>query len=121
MPDFTLDWSTVMKSPLVLFLPTLLVVAGLTWALTEALSFRVPSKYRPSTALMLGPALGWSVNRLELLDFGWGPNGWGRALFFGLFAGVVAVLAHDKIKDRWPFSILTTRTPGATPAAPPVP
>jgi len=119
--DLKLDWAPVLKSPFVLFLPVTIVVAFLTWALTEASSFFVAPKFRPAVALLAGPALGWAVNRTEILDFGWGPLGWGRALLFGLFAGIGAVIAHDYIKSRWPFSLLTTRTPSAppAPAAPP--
>ena len=117
MPD--LDWAPVLKSPLVMFLPVTIVVAHLTWGLTEVSSFWVPPKFRPAVALLAGPAFGWAVNRTEILDFGWGPLGWGRALLFGLFAGIGAVLAHDHIKDRWPYKTLTVRTP-STPV-PPVP
>lgn len=114
MPEITIDWTALLKSPLVLFVPVTLGAAALVWILTEAASFFVPPKFRAPLAMTLGPAVGWAVNRLELLDFGWGPAGWGRAVFFGLLAGAVAVLGHDRFKAIPPLSWLAARTPSAS-------
>jgi hypothetical protein len=121
MPDVSLDWSTALKSPLILFLPVTILTAILTWMGTEISSFWVPSKYRPAVALLGGPFLGWAVNRTEILDFGWGPNGWGRALVFGLFAGFIAVLGHNRIKSLPIFRNIAAMTPSAAPEPPPGP
>lgn len=117
MQDMPVDWSALLKSPLVLLIPVTVGVTLIVWVVTEAASFFTPSKYRPVVAMCLGPFAGWAVNRLELLDFGWGPAGWGRAVFFGAVGGALAVLAHDKIKVTPPFSWLAAKTPGATPLA----
>jgi len=119
MPDISLDWSTALKSPLVLLLPVTVLTALLTWCLTEVLGFVIPPKHRPGVALIAGMAFGWAVNRLEIIDFGWGPEGWGRALFFGLLAGIMAVLGHARIKSLPIFKQLAAVTPGATPEVKP--
>lgn len=118
MDETGFDWSSLKETPLFLLLPVTVGCTLVVWTVTEALGFIVPSKHRAGVALLLGPVTGWSVNRLELLDFGWGPGGWGRALFFGVLAGVLAVLAHDKIKSFPPFSWLAAKTPGRDPVAP---
>lgn len=115
LSGITIDWSGLLKSPLVMFIPATAGAMFLVWIVTEAASFRLPKKYLPTLALTLGPVVGWAVNRLELLDFGWGANGWGRSVFFGVFAGALAVLAHDRIKRMPPFSWLAERTPTAAP------
>lgn len=112
------DWTALLKSPLFLVAPLAVGVALFDWLVTEAASFFVPSKYRPVVAIGLGPFLGWATQATELLDFGGGPSSWARALLFGLLGGALAVLGHDQIKGRWPFSLLSTRTPSATPAPP---
>ena len=122
-PDLSaIDWTALMKSPLVMFLPVTFGVALFVWLVTEASSFFVPAKFRPAVAMALGPFLGWACVRLEVLDFGAGPLAWGRGLLFGLMAGSIAVVFHPLIKNRWPFSLLTTRTPSThVPPAPPTP
>jgi len=111
-----------MKSPLVLGIPLVIAIAGLTWLLTELLSFYVPAKWRPATALLLGPCFGWLTQAAELLDFGAGPGSWLRAFLFGLLGATFAVLAHDHIKGLPVFRWLTTRTPSTqVPPAPPTP
>jgi hypothetical protein len=118
MPEVSVDWTALVKSPLVMLIPVTVGVTLIVWVVTEAASFFVPSKWRPMVAMWLGPHVGWAVNRLELLDFGWGPAGWGRAVFFGLVGGALAVLGHDRIKKTPPFSWLAQVTPPATPAQP---
>lgn len=117
IPGVQLDWSSLLKSPLVLLVPVTVGASLLVWLITEALSFILPKKWLPGIAIAFGPVTGWAVNRLELLDFGWGPDGWGRSVFFGFFAGILAVLGHDWIKTVPPFRWLAQRTPG-TPEAP---
>lgn len=120
MEGFQIDWTSVLKSPLVLFLPVTLAATALTWVASEAFTFVVPVKYRPGLPLLFGPAIGYCVNRLELLDFGSGPDGWGRAAFFGFFAGVLALLGHDRAKEIWPLKLLARVTPSSpVPPAPP--
>lgn len=120
MADITegIDWTALMKSPFVLLIPVTVGIALIVWVVTEASSYFTPSKFRPVVAMLLGPFAGWAVNRLELLDCGWGPEGWGRAVFLGAVGGALAVLGHDKIKSMPPFSWLARVTPGAEPAAP---
>jgi len=115
MPEIAIDWTGLVKSPLVLLIPVTIGVTLIVWVVTEAASFFTPAKFRPVVAMVLGPLAGWAVNRLELLDFGWGPDGWGRAVFFGLVGGALAVLGHDKIKSIPPFSWLARVTPSTTP------
>lgn len=119
MPEVSIDWTALIHSPLVMLIPVTVGIATIVWLVTEAAGFipALTSKWRPVLAMCLGPLAGWAVNRLELLDCGWGPSGWGRAVFLGLVGGALAVLGHDKIKDVPPFSWLTTRTP-STPAPP---
>lgn len=114
MDETGFDWSSLKETPLFLLLPVTVGCTLVVWTVTEALGFIVPSKHRAGVALLLGPLTGWSVNRLELLDFGWGPEGWGRSLFFGVLAGVLAVLGHNKIKTIPPFSWLAAQTPGSS-------
>lgn len=115
MPEIQIDWTALLKSPLVLLVPVIVGCSLVVWTVTEAASFYVPPKWRAPFAMALGPLTGWSVNRLELLDCGWGPAGWGRAVFVGCVAGALAVLGHDKIKATAPFSWLAAKTPSATP------
>jgi hypothetical protein len=119
MPDLPLDWSTALKSPLVIGVPLAVALAALTWLLTEASSFFVPAKYRPAVAIALGPFFGLVTQAAGRLDFGTGPQAWINALLYGLVGGAVAVLGHDKFKSIPPFSWLARVTPGATPATPP--
>jgi len=114
-PDLSaIDWTPLMKSPLVGGVPWAVGIALLTWLLTEASSYFVAPKWRPAVALLLGPFFGWLTAAAEVLDFGAGPASWLRALLYGIVGGALAVTAHDHIKDRFPFRLLTTRTPSAT-------
>jgi hypothetical protein len=114
-----IDWTALLKSPLAGGIPLAVGVGLLVWVITEASSFFVPTKWRPLVALMLGPFFGWLTAAAEVLDFGDGPASWLRALLYGIVGGALAVLAHDHIKDRFPFNLLTRVTPGAVPPAGP--
>ena len=112
MTEWTPDVAPLLQTPLVKGAYLALGIAALVWLITEALSFVVPAKYRPLPPLLLGPFLGWACQAAVLLDFGAGPGSWGRALIFGTVGGALALVAHPVIRDRWPFSALTKRTPG---------
>jgi len=118
MPEVTIDWTALLKSPLVLLVPVTVGVTLIVWLVTEAASFFVPSKHRPSVAMALGPFVGLMTQATALLDFGAGPNSWLRAGLLGLLGGTVAVLGHDWIKSMPPFKWLARVTPSATPAPP---
>ena len=84
-PDLSaIDWTPLMKSPLVGGVPWAVGIALLTWLLTEASSYFVAPKWRPAVALLLGPFFGWLTAAAEVLDFGAGPASWLRALLYGI-------------------------------------
>lgn len=79
-----------------------LVVAAIAWTAIRLVLQPVKNtglKWAVSIVFCVGMIAG--AHGIDVITYGAGPQGWGKALFFGVLGGFLAPALHDKVIKRF--------------------